>query len=453
MKPVLIEARELFAKKGPAADTITEDDAALRFADEYKGRLLYCHDRGSWMLWDGAIWHPEGTGLAFHWARELARELSELNDGKGRAVTGKTSFASGVEKFNRSDPLFARQAHQWDQDELLLGTPGGTLDLRAGRLCQADPEDGITKAVAVVPAETADCPLWLRFLWEATGGDEALIGFLRRWCGYCLTGLTDEHALVFVHGGGGNGKSVFLNTVTGILADYAATAAMDTFTASKFDRHPTELAMLRGARLVTASETEEGRPWAESRIKTITGGDPITARFMRENNFTFRPQFKLMIIGNHRPVLMNVDDAMRRRFNLVPFDNKPDRPDRELETKLCAEWPAILRWMVDGSVEWQETGLLKPPSVEAATAAYFSDQDLFGQWLEDECNVEPGNDHKWASSAELRASWKAYAEKSGENPKDGKWFAATLQARGVASRRTPGARGFAGVCLRTAMTP
>jgi putative DNA primase/helicase len=151
---------------------------------------------------------------------------------------------------------------------------------------------------------------------------------------------------------------VFLNALTAILSAYAATAAMDTFTASKGDKHPTDLAMLRGARLVTASETEEGRAWAEARIKQITGGDPITARFMRQDFFTFVPQFKLTIVGNHQPVLKNVDDAARRRFNIVPFTRKPSHPDPQLEEKLRAEYPAILRWMVDGCLDWQKHGLV-----------------------------------------------------------------------------------------------
>ena len=179
-----------------------------------------------------------------------------------------------------------------------------------------------------------------------------MVRFLRQWFGYSLT-ETREHALVFVFGPGGNGKSVFLNVMTGILGDYAATATMDAFIASHGDRHSTDVAMLRGSRLVTCSETEEGRQWAEARIKQLTGGDPITARFMRQDNFTYVPQFKLTIVGNHRPLLRTVDDAQRRRFNLVPFTHKPASPDRELERKLRADWPAILRWAIDGCADWR----------------------------------------------------------------------------------------------------
>ncbi|MBA3516556.1 MAG: DNA primase, partial [Rhizobiales bacterium] len=166
------------------------------------------------------------------------------------ALIYKTDFAGGVERFCRSDRTFAVTSADWDRDALLLGTAEGSVDLRTGNLRAANPADRITNVAGVAPAPVAKCPLWLAFLDQTTGSDTQLIRFLQQWCGYCLTGDTREHALVFVYGPGGNGKSVFLNTVTGILADYATVAAMDTFAASPTDRHPTDLAMLRGARLV-----------------------------------------------------------------------------------------------------------------------------------------------------------------------------------------------------------
>jgi putative DNA primase/helicase len=215
--------------------------------------------------------------------------------------------------------------------------PKGVVDLRTGRRRASNPDDGTTKTTAVGPAKNTDCPLWSRFLAEATGGDAEMVRFLSQWFGYALTGDTRGHALVFVFGPGGNGKGVFLNVLTGILGDYATTATMDAFIASHGERHSTDLAMLRSARLVTASETEKGRAWAEAQIKQLTGGDLIAARFMRQDNFTFRPQFKMTIVGNHRPSLRTVDDAARRRFNLVPFTYKPAAPDQELERKLKPE--------------------------------------------------------------------------------------------------------------------
>ena len=220
---------------------------------------------------------------------------------------------------------------------------------------------------------------------ETTGDDEGLIRFEQQFAGYCLTGSIKEHALFFGFGPGGNGKGTFVNTLAGVMGMYATTAAMDTFTASYLDKHPTEIAMLHGARMVTASETEEGRTWAENRIKQITGGDPITARFIRQDFFTFKPAFKLMLIGNHKPNLRNVDEAARRRFNIVPFTRTPAVKDLDLEEKLKQEWPAILRWMIDGCLDWRDNGLVRPASVREATDDYFASQDILGQFLAEEC--------------------------------------------------------------------
>lgn len=206
--------------------------------------------------------------------------------------------------------------------------------------------------------------------------------------------------------------------------------------------------MLRGARLVTASETEEDRAWAEAKIKQMTGGDEITARFMRRDNFTFRPQFKLTIVGNHQPLLRNVDEAARRRFNIVPFTIKPKVPDRDLEQKLMAEWPSILQWMIEGCLDWKENGLLRPRSVREATDTYFSDQDLFGQWLEDETDAEPSNPHKTAMSGALYLSYSHHAERSGERPLSQKAFAAEMRKRGFEAFRSGSrGRGFRGIRL------
>jgi putative DNA primase/helicase len=375
---------------GNADLELTEDGVALRFAEQHAHELRYCHDARRWYLWTGTHWKENRDHLAFSWARELVRSLNRAAEFKTKAVTGRVQFAAGVERFAQADRSIAVTADVWDPDPWLLGTPGGTVDLRSGDLRPAAPGEFITKTTAVAPAAPgAVCDTWLRFLDDATGKDDDLIRFLQQWSGYCLTGSTEEHALLFVYGGGGNGKSVLLNTVSGVLGAYSATAAMDTFSAAQHDRHSTELAMLRGARLVTASETEKDRAWAEARIKQMTGGDPITARFMRQDNFTFRPRFKLTIAGNHKPTLKNIDEAARRRFNIVPFTRKPASPDPQLEEKLRAEWPAILRWMIEGCLDWQANRLARPAVVTAATAEYFDAQDVFGAWVRERCITDP----------------------------------------------------------------
>jgi len=366
---------------------LTEDYAATEFVERYGENLRYCHTKASWFLFNVTHWHEDETGRTLQMARLLARELSENQDAAKIAGLNKTAFTSGIERFARNDPQVAVTHKYWDSDPWLLGTPGGTVDLRTGEIRESDRQDGITKLTAVPPLEDG-CPLWVKFLNDATGGDQEFIRFLQQWCGYCLTGITTEHALVFVYGPGGNGKSVFLKILTRVFGDYAATAAMDTFTSSKNDRHPTDLAKLRGARMVAASETEADRSWAEARIKQLTGGDVISARFMHQDFFEYEPQFKLIVVGNHMPALHNVDDAIRRRFNVVPFILKPTTPDKDLEEKLfIQEAGGILRWMIDGCLDWQANGLSRPDCVKAATKEYFDDQDLLGQWIEERCEV------------------------------------------------------------------
>jgi putative DNA primase/helicase len=430
--------------------TESENDVARILAEIHKGRLLYDHTQGAWFQWDGAHWRREETALALDLARELAERAAASKAANARSF-GRASFASGAERLARVDRAFAVTSEKWDRDPFLLGTPGGTVDLRTGELRDAKPGDYISKITAIAPADTADCARWLAFLEEATGGDLALIRFLQQWFGYCLTGDVREHALLFCCGPGKNGKTTMLNAVGGILGDYAVTASMDVFTASQHERHPTDLAMLRGARLVTAAETEEGRSWAESRIKQITGGDPITARFMRQDFFTYQPQFKLTIIGNHTPNLRNIDEATRRRFNIVPFTRQPKRPDKALGDKLRKEWPGILRWMINGCLDWQVNELTPAPTVITATADYFAGQDMIGQWLEDMCDAEPGNEFKSESSRILFKSWADYARDAGENPGSRKGFAATLERRGFVRGRAgkEGNRIWKGIRLKS----
>ncbi|SEI15018.1 putative DNA primase/helicase [Methylobacterium sp. 275MFSha3.1] len=435
-------------------DLLTEDWAARTFAERRVGHLLFCHDTGKWHTWTGAAWRPNRCGLAFQWARELAREMCENEEPKTRFIASKTAFAAGVERFSRSDPVFAVTIEGWDADPWLLGTPGGTVDLRTGKLREADRADRITKLTAVAPGEKPDCPTWLKFLDDVTQGDAGYIRFLQQWAGYCLTGDTSEQALCFAYGGGGNGKGVLIHVLAGILADYAVNAAMETFTAAKHDRHPTEIAALRGARLVTASETEQGRQWAEARIKQLTGGDTMRARYMRQDEFEFTPVLKLLIIGNNKPGLSSVDDAARRRFNLLPFLFKPAVPDPQLEEKLRKEWPEILRWMIEGCLDWQAHRLVRPEVVKDATDEYFATQDTFGQWLEARCIVQHGNNYRKATTQELFASWSEYARGNNEPPGTQTSFGDRLDKLGfkknknVPTGMNTRARGYEGIEVR-----
>ena len=255
---------------------------------------------------------------------------------------------------------------------------------------------------------------------------------------------------------GANGKSVFVNTLLGILGDYAAVAPMEVFTATHNPQHPTSLAaVLRGvAAPAAATETSkaDGQRWAESKLKSITGGEPITARRMRQDEFTYTPQFKPMLSGNHRPQLRNVDEAMRRRIHLVPFEVTipEDERDPHLDEKLRAEWGGILHWAVEGCLAWQKDGLRPPEAVTAATKGYMEEQDVLGQWLEEK--TEKGEREK---PGELYENYKRWAETRGEYYKlSQKQFSQKLTERGFAPLRSDGLRYIVGIRLKSpAMGP
>lgn len=171
---------------------------------------------------------------------------------------------------------------------------------------------------------------------------------------------------------------------------------------------------------------------------------------MRGGFFDFTPTFKLFITGNHRPRLsnVNVDEAMRRRLLLVPFTVQipENERDRDLPQKLRAEWPAILRWMIDGRLEWKSIGLAPPPCVEEATKDYFADEDVFGQWITDECETFD-DDNVWTTTALLFESWSSYAIKSGDQPGTKVQFSQALTEREFRAKRKKVGRGFFGIRL------
>lgn len=433
---------------GPA----TQDDIATAFEQKADGRLRFCHDHGTWLYWTGNYWQRDGTMRAFNFARTVSREQSAGSDDDEKKAIRRATFASGVERFARAAPKMACSAKDWDSDIWLLGTPKGTVDLRTGDLRAPDQIDGITKITAVAPAMSADCPDFLSFLKQATGGDDAFQRFLKQIAGYCLTGVVREHVLLFVYGPGGTGKTTFLKVLTDILAAYAVTAPMTTFVAAPYDQHPTDLAMLRGARLVSAAETERGRTWADQRLRLMTGGDPITARFMRQDFFTYIPQFKCLIVGNHAPRLASVDDAIRRRMRVIPFTKTPAKPDLQLGERLRKEYPGILRWMIDGCLDWQQNGLIVPPVVDAETNRYLSAEaavsEPFAAWLEACCELASGNRGIGEQSSHLFDSWRTYASLHGEDAGSKKAFGIELERAGCVSHRTATARLWMGIKLK-----
>lgn len=423
---------------------LDEDGVIRAFTLAHKDELRFDHSAGCWFRFDGNSWRREETKLAHHYARSLATAMAE-DDPKAKALR-TVHVWEAIERGARTEREFVATADDWNRDPWLLGTPSGTVDLRTGELRSGAPEDRISRltAAAPVPLERFDsalhCPRWLAFLDEALDADADAIRFLRMWGGYSLTGVIKEHTLVFVYGRWGSGKSTAVNTMADILGEYSITVDTSTLTAQKHEAHKQEIARLDGARFAWASETEKGRAWAENRIKSLTGGDKITANFMRQNSFEFTPQLKLTIVSNNAPSLTNVDEAIKRRFIILPFDSIPRSKDPNLPDKLRAEWSGILSWMIEGCLDWRENGLIRPEVAERATKAYFDEQDVFAQWIEDCCEV---GSLMADNMTNLWESWRVYAQDNGEHPGTRtRSFPESLTQRGFeAIKDTMGIRG------------
>jgi putative DNA primase/helicase len=252
--------------------------------------------------------------------------------------------------------------------------------------------------------------------------------------------------VIFLYGPGGNGKGTFLDTFVWIMDDYAQASAIETFIDSRGTRHPTELAKLRGARLVTAVETEKDRYWSESRLKQLTGGDVIPARFMRQDFFEYKPQFTLVIVGNHQPHFRTVNEAIRRRFYLVPFAVTIPKQERDeyLKEKLRGEGPGILHWAIEGCLDWQEKGPAAPQIVRDATAEYLRNEDNIQRWIDDCCIRQPNQRTEFK---DLWISWCLWTEATHADPGTQTSFALALQEKGLTPERKTNNRYYGGVTL------
>lgn len=434
------------AAKAPAATVEPSEDAvALAFCERFHGKFAYDHTSRVWMQYDGARWKPDSVGQVLDTARRFVREMSALTP---HPALGKIKFAEAIERAARTDRRMAVSHVVWDRDGWLLGVPGGVINLRNGEAIEPKAGQCIRRQAAVSPAPPGTAaPLWFAFLHAATGGDHKLIAFLQRLCGYWLTGDVSEETLTFVYGPGGNGKGVLLGAVTGIMAEYAVNVPIEVFMAEARVNGEYYRAQMAGARLVTASETEAGATWAESQLKEMSGNEtPLSAREPYGKPFTFRPQFKISIVGNHAPKLRGRSAAMERRLRIIPFEQAPKHPDPDLKEKLRSEWPAILRWMIDGCIAWQREGLGNTDVIRSATRSYFEQQDAFGMWLEERCIM---GEHLQVRPAALIADFNQWAKENGEKPLSANEFAEHVnRTPGLTRTRSNGVRHVKGVGLR-----
>src|SRR5450759_3148406 len=303
------------SKSNGQATELSEDRLALRFTDRHPD-LRYTAAWHKWHIATKQKWEEDKVLQVFDLAREICREAGKEDKRLGSA---KTRWA--VVNMAQEHRQHRMLASKWDSDNWILNTPGGVVDLRTGNLRPfVFEQDYITRITAVAPAEhLSEDSLWLKFLQRVTDGDEALELFLQRIAGYSLTGEINEECLFFFYGCGQNGKSKFLGALSWVLNEYHRVAPITALMSTAQETHPTELAGLHAARLVTAIETKGGKSWDESKIKSLTGADPLTARFMRGDFFDFIPKFKILVAANHKPGLRTIDTAMRRRLHLIPF--------------------------------------------------------------------------------------------------------------------------------------
>ncbi len=430
----------------------TDTANAERFARLHGQNARYCHAWRKWLVWDNRRWVLDASGEIMRLAKSVARSIyteAASPDVDGGTAQSLAKWAASSERRDRLNAMLALAESEQpipisvdslDREPWLFNVQNGTINLRTGELQPHRREEFLTKLASIeYPTEPGvDAVLWLDFLDRIFDGDGELIDFVQRLIGMAMVGEVQEHVLPIFHGTGSNGKSVFVETIMGMLGpDYSMKAASSLLMASGSDRHPTEVADLFGKRFVAVVETEDGKRLAESMVKELTGGDSLRARRMREDFWEFRPSHSVFMATNHRPVVRGNDHAMWRRLKLVPFAvTIPDaEQDRELTAKLRAEWPAILRWAVQGCLGWQQCGLGEPEVVRAATDGYRSDEDQIEQFIADRCMVGPS--YQVRSSA-IYKSYREWCDQQGERPLSQKKFSQRLEENGREKYRSNG---------------
>jgi putative DNA primase/helicase len=443
--------------------TRTDDGNALRLVDQHADQIRYCPQRG-WLTWDGHRWAWDDRGHVAELARDIARSLPE---GEGDLQHKARSLsARGLEsmvKVARTDPRIVAPVDTLDASPWQLNTPAGVVNLRTGTIGAPDPAALHTRTTTVAPDPEHPAPRWAQFLADTFGADPELITYVQRLFGLSLVGTVLEQVLPFAFGEGANGKSTLADTVMKLVGigdtGYAISAPSEMLLASSSSNHPTEIARLAGARLVVASELDDGQRFAEARIKMLTGRDIITGRFMRQDFFSFAPTHTLWLLGNHRPAVRTGGPAFWRRLRLVPFLNTvPEHlRDTGLEEYLVdREGPAILAWLIRGAADYAQHGLTTPAAVQTATEEYQGEQDTVARFVADMCTLgTPGTLTMQTASAALRDAYDAWCQQEGEEPVSAKKFASTLQRApyNVHSARNSRFRFFDGIRLNLPVRP
>jgi putative DNA primase/helicase len=435
----------------------TDVSNAERFVRRHGDSLRFVYVWGHWMEYDGRRWQRDLSGGVERRAKEVPAEMwpeaAALADRDEKAALVKHALAT--EQRHRLESMIALarselsiQPADLDADPMLVNVQNGTIELGTGVLRPPRRDDFLTKLVAVSYNPDARCDRWRAFLLRMMGGNAELVAYLQRAVGYTLTGQTVEQCLFLLLGHGANGKSVFLEALRRLFGDYARQADSSTFLERKGDGPRNDIARLVGARLVTASEFTEGRRLNEAGIKSMTGGDVVTARFLHAEHFEFTPTFKLWLAANHKPTIRGTDHGIWRRIRLIPCTVQipKEEQDPHLLESLVAELPGILTWAVEGCILWQRQGLGTPLEVEAATAEYRAEMDSLGAFLDDRCEL--GRDCT-TSAGELYAAYVTWCQTAGERAQTQRAFGLALTERGITALKKSGTVRRTGIRLRT----
>lgn len=437
----------------PAADagpySFTDDGNALRLVDAHEHEIRYVPERSKWLIWEGFRWGWDEAGHVRELMKTIARDLPavETPERRHRAYSLSARGTSASLQQACSDKRIVARASSLDSHRMQLNTPGGVADLVTGELAAPDPEQMHTRSAAVAP-EKMPTPRWDAFLEDTFGGDAEMAAFVQRLAGYSASGDVRHQILPFLFGGGQNGKSVLMDVLRSLLGDYAAPAPAAFLMAGK-NEHSAELAQLQGLRLVIASEVNQDARFDEAKMKELTGGEAIRARFMRQDFFTFEPTHHLWLMGNHQPEVKAGGDSFWRRLRLVPFLHKvPEHKKIENLSRLLVdeEGPGILAWVVQGAVDVFGGGLRAPESVMAATRAYADEEDALGRFL-DACCMRSTTDVVRLETKKLRAAYETWCHAEGETPLKPQSLGRELKRRGISRSDSNGRAFYLGLSL------
>ncbi|ETT84199.1 phage/plasmid primase, P4 family [Viridibacillus sp. FSL R5-0477] len=415
---------------------LTDLGNAERIAYEYGHVIRYIPSVG-WYIWNGKYWEYDEKGKLHRLVAKVVRKLGESND------ETEQKWARHCEKHNVRESaikdlkiLVPGDRSDFDRHKYLLNIENGVVDLKTGKLQPHNRELSLTKMTNITFDESAKCPEWVSFLEQIFLGDKELIEYMQRLIGYSLTGEISEQIMVFLIGGGSNGKSTFINTIKDIMGEYGKQAKSDTFIKKKETGANNDIARLVSSRFVSAIESEDGEQLSEAFVKQITGGEPVLARFLRQEYFEFIPEFKVFFTTNHKPVIKGVDEGIWRRVKLVPFNLQlpKEKRDLKLPEKLSLEMSGILNWAIEGCLKWQQSGLCEPVIVKKATGDYKEDMDILGPFLYECCYV-PMIDEVKIEAKELYEIYSNWCYKTGEHALKNRAFYRMLETKGFKKKK------------------